>query len=287
MVTAGGEAVVLSREEHPEQFQGAVVGLGGLGVVTKLTLDVVPAFVMRQDVYENLPLAQVEAHFEEIATSAYSVSLFTNWRNARFDQVWFKRRVTDEAEFEPQPELFGATRATRQRHPIEGLPPENCTLQLGIPGPWHERIPHFRLEFTPSAGAELQSEYLVPRRHAFAAFHAIYGIRDQVSPLLQLAEVRTVAADDLWMSPSFKQDSVAIHFTWVQNEPAVSRLLPVLEEQLASFNARPHWGKLFRVPAARLHSLYERMPDFQALLRSYDPEGKFRNAYLDRNIFDV
>ncbi len=287
MVTADGKIVVLSRERDRERFEGAVVGLGGLGVLTKLTLDVEPAFAMRQDVYENLPLARLENHFEEIVSSAYSVSLFTDWRNARFDQVWFKRRVADGAAFEPAPELFGATRATRQLHPIEGMPTENCTLQLGTPGPWHERMPHFRLEFTPSVGEEMQSEYLVPRRHAFAAFQAIDRLREQVAPLLQISEVRTIAADNLWMSPCYRQDCISIHFTWIQDWPAVSGVLPVIEAELAPLNARPHWGKLFTVPTARLGSLYERLPDFQDLLRSYDPEGKFRNPFLDRYIFGV
>ena len=285
LVAASGELVVLTREQHPEQLAGAVVGLGGLGVVTKLTLDVEPAFAMRQDVYEKLPLARLEDHFEEITSSAYSASFFTDWRCATFNQVWLKRRVADGAAFEPASELFGATRATRQLHPIEGMPPENCTPQLGIPGPWHERIPHFRLEFTPSVGEELQSEYLLPRRHAFAAFQAIDRLRDQVAPLLQISEVRTIAADNLWMSPCYRQDCISIHLTWIQDWPAVRRVLPVIEEALAPLDTRPHWGKLFTVPAARLGSLYERLADFQDLLRSYDPEGKFRNAFLDRYIF--
>jgi len=287
LVTASGELVVLTREQHPEQLAGAVVGLGGLGVVTKLTLDVEPAFAMRQDVYENLPLARLEDHFEEITSSAYSASFFTDWKHATFKQVWLKRRVTDGEAFEPASELFGATRATRQLHPIDGMPPENCTPQLGVPGAWHERLPHFRLEFTPSVGEELQSEYLVPRRHAFAALQAIDRLRDQVAPLLQISEVRTIAADNLWMSPCYRQDCISIHLTWIQDWPAVSRVLPAIEEALAPLDARPHWGKLFTVPAARLHSLYERMPDFQALLRSYDPERKFRNAFLDRYIFGM
>jgi len=284
IVTADGEVVVLSREGHGEQFQGAVVGLGGLGVVTKLTLDILPAFDMRQDVYENLPLAQLEDHFDDVVSSAYSVSLFTDWRSARFNQVWFKRRVTDGAPVELEPELFGATLATSQRHPIAGLSAANCTEQLGIRGPWHERLPHFRLDYTPSSGEELQTEYFVPRQHAFAAFRAIERLREHVAPLLQISEVRTIAADNLWMSPCYKQACVSIHFTWKKNWPAVRALLPVIEEQLAPLNARPHWGKLFTMPPARLQSLYERLPDFRQLLRSYDPQGKFRNAFLDTTI---
>jgi xylitol oxidase len=285
IVTADGERVVLSREENGDEFQGAVVGLGGLGVITRLTLDIVPTFEMRQYVYENLPLAHVEDHFDAIQSRGYSVSLFTQWRDANFNQVWLKRCVSDGAALEVEPELFGATLATTQLHPIPGFSAVNCNPQFGIPGPWHERLPHFRMEFTPSSGEELQSEYFVSRRDAFAAFETIHRLREQVSPLLQIAEVRTIGADDLWMSPCYKQASVSIHFTWIKNWDAVREVLPLLEEALAPLNARPHWGKLFTMSPERVQALFERMPDFQRLLQSYDPQGKFRNDFLDTYIF--
>jgi xylitol oxidase len=285
MVTAGGEMVVLSRQQHGDHFQGAVVGLGGLGVVTKVTLDIVPAFVMRQDVYQNLPLARLADHFEAIVSSAYSVSLFTDWRKATFNQVWLKRPVTEDTAFALEPALFEATPATNHLHPIAALSAVNCTAQMGVHGPWHERLPHFRMAFTPSSGEELQTEYLVPRQHAVAAFRAIDRLREHVAPLLQISEVRTVAADTLWMSPCYQQACVAIHFTWQKDWPAVRKLLPLIEEELAPLHARPHWGKLFTMPPARLQSLYERLPDFQQLLRHYDPQGKFRNAFLDTYVY--
>ncbi|MBA3943278.1 MAG: FAD-binding protein [Herpetosiphonaceae bacterium] len=282
MLTPNGERVVVSREQDGERFRGVVIGLGGLGVVTKLTLDVVPAFEMRQDVYENLPLAQLENHFDEIQTSAYSASLFTDWQSGMFKQVWLKRRIMVDPAFKAEPELFGATLATGQRHPLADMPPENCTQQMGVPGPWYQRMPHFRMEFTPSNGEELQSEYLVPRTHAFAAFTAISRLSDQMAPLLQISEVRTIAADDLWMSPCYQQPCIGLHFTWQKNWPAVKQLLPLIEEQLAPFGARPHWGKLFTMAPARVQSLYPKLLEFQQLLRAYDPQGKFRNAFLDR-----
>ena len=285
LVTAGGEMVVLSREQHGEQFQGAVVGLGGLGVVTKLTLDIVPTFAMQQEVYENLPLAQLEEHFDEIVSSAYSVSLFTDWQDDRVNQVWLKRRLRDETALAVAPKFFEATLAPSERHPIASLPAEPCTAQMGIPGAWYERLPHFRIDDMPSSGEELQSEYFVPRQHAVAALRAVDRLREQIAPLLQISEVRTIAADTLWMSPCYQQASVAIHFTWKKDWPAVSKLLPLIEEQLAPFNARPHWGKLFTISPARLQSLYKKLPEFQQLLRSYDPQGKFRNAFLDTYIF--
>lgn len=285
MVTADGEVIVLSRERDGERFHGAVVGLGGLGVVTKLTLDILPAFNVRQNVYENLPLSRLENNFDTILSSAYSVSLFTDWQSDRINQIWLKRRVSDSAPFVPEPEFFGAQLATRQVHPIAGHPAEYCTEQMNISGPWHERLPHFRMDFTPSSGEELQSEYLVPRPHAFAAINAVAQLREQIAPLLQICEVRTIAADTLWMSLCYKQACVGIHFTWKKNWEAVRNLLPLIEAQLAPFSARPHWGKLFTMSPTRLQSRYEKLPDFQDLLRFYDPHGKFHNAFLDTHIF--
>lgn len=286
IVKADGEVVVLSREQG-EAFQGAVVGLGGLGVVTQVTLDVLPAFEMRQVVYENLPLAQLEAHFDEITSSAYSVSLFTDWRGARFNHMWLKHQLTENAPSTLEPELFGARLATGPRHPLADLSPVNCTEQMGVPGPWHERLPHFRLDYTPSSGEELQTEYFVPRPHALAAFQAVYQLREHIAPLLQISEVRTIAADNLWMSPCYQQACIAIHFTWKKNWPAVQQVLPLIEAQLAPLQARPHWGKLFTVSPARVPALYSKLPDFQHLLQTYDPQGKFRNAFLDTYIFGV
>ena len=287
MVTADGEVVVLSHEQDREQFEGAVVGLGGLGVVMKLTLDILPTFEMRQDVYENLPLAELEDHLDELFSSAYSVSLFTDWRNATFNQVWLKRHIPDGASLELESQLFGATLATSHLHPIASLSAENCTAQMGIYGPWYERLPHFRMDFTPSSGEELQSEYLVPRQHAFAALRAIDQLREHVASLLQISEVRTIAADNLWMSPCYKQACVSIHFTWKKDWPRVRKVLPIIEDQLAVFDARPHWGKLFTMSPRRVQSLYEKLPDFQGLLQNYDPQGKFRNAFLDKYIFGM
>ena len=285
MVTAAGEMVRMSRREDGETFRGAVVGLGALGVITKVTLDIQPTFQMRQYVYENLPLSEWKDHFEAIESSAYSVSLFTDWQGRRFNEVWLKSRVQDGKLFEAPEEFFGAKRATKNLHPIAELSAENCTEQMGVPGPWYERLPHFRMGFTPSAGKELQSEYFVPRPHAIEAVLAVERLRDQVGPQLMISEIRTIAADDLWMSPCYKQPCVTIHFTWKQDWPAVRKLLPVIEKELAPFKARPHWGKLFTTPPAQLHSIYEKLPEFIALSKKYDPQGKFRNEFLNTNIF--
>ena len=285
MITASGDIVKLSRTHDEEDFSGAVVGLGALGVITKITLDLQPTFMMKQYVYENLPLSEMQKHFDAIQASGYSVSLFTDWQNKRINEVWIKTRVESGHEFDPPQEFFGAKLATRNLHPIAALSAENCTEQLGVPGPWYERLPHFRMGFTPSAGNELQAEYFVPRRHAVEAVLAIERLRDQVSPHLLISEIRTIAADDLWMSPCYKQASVTIHFTWKPDWPAVSKLLPVVERELSPFEVRPHWGKLFTISPERLKASYARLPDFIELSKKYDPHGKFRNDFLNTNIF--
>lgn len=285
VVTGCGEVVVLSPEADRDQLEGAVVGLGGLGIITKLSLDISPTFEMRQDVYENLPLAVLENHFDEVTSSGYSVSLFSDWREPRFNQVWLKRHVAQGSTLDVEPQLFGANLATTHLHPISTLSAENCTEQMGVCGPWFERLPHFRMDFTPSSGEELQSEYLLPRQQAFAALRVVDDLRDRIAPLLQISEVRTIAADNLWMSPCYKQACVAIHFTWKKDWQGVSTVLPVLEEQLAPFEARPHWAKLFMMEPAHLQSLYRKLPEFRQLLQRHDPEGKFRNAFLDRYVF--
>ena len=283
-LTASGDTVQLSRSGG-DAFHGAVVGLGALGVITKITLDIQPTYQMRQYAYENLPFVEVKQHFDAIMSSAYSVSLFTDWQKQRVNEVWLKSRVQDGKSVEAPREFFGAKRATKNLHPIAELSAENCTPQMGVPGPWYERLPHFRMGFTPSAGKELQSEYFVPRRHAVEAILAVERLHDQVGPHLLISEIRSIAADNLWMSTCYKEPRVTIHFTWKQDWPAVSKLLPVIERELAPFDVRPHWGKLFTISPEKLRSSYEKLPDFIELCRRYDPKGKMRNDFLNRNVF--
>jgi xylitol oxidase len=285
IVTAGGEARRLSRAEDGKTFAGAVVHLGALGVVTRISLDIEPTFLMRQDVYEDLPMEQLRDHFEEIVAGGYSVSLFTDWQGGRVNEVWVKRRIQGGVAPGAGPEFYGARRASRNLHPIAELSAENCTEQMGLPGPWFERLPHFRMGFTPSSGKELQAEYFVPRRDAVEAILAVERLRDQIGPHLQISELRTVDADELWMSPCYRQPSLAIHFTWKPDWDAVRRLLPTIEKELAPFRPRPHWGKLFTLAPADLRSRYERLPDFLQLVRDFDPQGRFRNEFLAANLY--
>ena len=285
LVLADGSIMNLSRDHHGDDFPGVVVGLGGLGVVTKLTLKLLERFDVRQAVYQNLPFDAIAQHFDGITSKAYSVSMFTDWSSESINQVWLKHQVTPGEQFEFEPNLFGATLSPTKLHPIGSQPAEAATDQLGIPGPWYARLPHFKMEFTPSSGEELQTEYLVPRAQAVTALQRLNDLREKIAPLIQISEVRTIAADDLWISPFYQQARVALHFTWVKDWEAVRQLLPIIEEQLVPLGAVPHWGKLFTVPAEQIQSQYAKLPDFQRLLHSYDPQGKFRNAFLDQYIY--
>lgn len=271
IVTADGSLVTIGRGD--DRFEGAVTSLGALGVVTALTLDLEPSYEVEQRVFTELPLEGLD--FEKVAASAYSVSLFTDWRAPGFRQVWLKRRADQLLNDFPW-----AAPATEKLHPVPGMPAVNCTEQSGVPGPWHERLPHFRAEFTPSSGAELQSEYLLPRRYAPDALRALDAVRTTVAPVLQICEVRTVAADAQWLSPAYGRDTVALHFTWVEDTAAVLPVVRRVEEALEGFDARPHWGKVFTVPASALRERYPRLGDFRELARSLDPQGKFANAFV-------
>jgi xylitol oxidase len=285
IVTASGDIRTFSREQLGDKFSGTVVGLGALGVITRITLEVQSTFQMTQMVYENLSFSQLEHHLDEIFASGYSVSLFTDWQNHRATQVWIKRRVDQGTHAAPNADFYGATPATRNLHPLAGHSAENCTEQMSIPGPWYERLPHFRMNFTPSSGAELQSEYFVPRERGYAAINAVEQLRDEITPHLFISEFRTIAADDLWISPCYQRASMAIHFTWKPEWSAVKKVLPLIEEKLSPFGAIPHWAKLFTMPSAHLRSHYSMMSDYQAMLAQYDPNGKFRNEFISNHIY--
>jgi xylitol oxidase len=279
LVTATGAMLRLDRSDP--RFPGAVVALGALGVVAAVTLAVQPTYDVAQTVYQDLPVRRLATDLDEILAAGYSVSLFTTWRRDVVDQVWVKQR-TDDPRPALDPGWLDMHAATGPLHPVPGMSPASCTEQLGVPGPWHERLPHFRLDHTPSSGAELQTEYLVPRRHAVAALDAVQAMESQVAAVLQVSELRTVAADELWLSPAYEQDSLAVHFTWVDDAAAVAPVVTELEQRLAPFRPRPHWGKVFTLPPAAVQPLYPRLADIAALRRELDPDGVFGNAMVDQ-----
>jgi xylitol oxidase len=275
LVRADGELVTLRRGEPG--FEGAALSLGALGVVTHLVLDLVPTFDVRQVVQEGLTRAGLQEHLDEVMGSAYSVSVFTDHRAGTSPSVWQKHTGTTAP-----PGWLGTHPADGPRHPVPGEDPAASTTQGAVAGPWHERLPHFRLDFTPSSGEELQSEYFVPREHGRAALGVLADLAEEMAPLLMISELRTVAADDLWLSPAQGRDSLALHFTWFPDTAGVTAFLPRLEQRLAELDARPHWGKVNTVDPEVVRGLFPRLEDARALVHEHDPSGTLRNELVER-----
>lgn len=285
IVAADGSVHKLSAEKDADRFNGAVVGLGALGMITRVWLAIEPTFTMRQQVFLDLPFRELEQNFTAIMSAGYSVSLFTDWQSDTVNEVWIKSRIPEDKDYSGQATFFGARAATTDMHPIAELSAENCTPQMGVAGPWYERMPHFKMGFTPSSGKELQAEYFVARENAVSAILAVKKLYREIGPLLFISEIRTIKADDFWMSPCRHRDSVAIHFTLKQEWAPVQQLLPKIEAALQPFDPRPHWGKLFTMEPKLLASKYERLHDFHKLVAAFDPAGKFRNDFLQKNLY--
>lgn len=283
LVTAAGD--VLAVRKGDDDFDGMVVGLGALGIVHRVTLRIEPTFDVRQDVFTDVSWDAVLADYDTATSSAYSVSLFTDWAGDTIAQAWLKSRIDSPSP--PAAAFYGGTPAERPYHPVPGVAADHCTQQLGVQGPWSDRLAHFRLAFTPSYGEELQTEYLVGREHAVEAIGAVRALAPKIAPLLMVSEVRSMAADELWLSNNYQRAGIGLHFTWLPMQPEVEALLPEIEAALAPFAARPHWGKLFAADASQLAPLYPRFEDFRTLARRLDPTGTFRNAFLDRTVFGV
>jgi xylitol oxidase len=279
-VRGDGELVRIGRDDPG--FGGSVVALGALGITTTMTLEVVPSFTVRQDVWLENPIEQVLDRLPAIMAGGYSVSLFTTWqRRDIIDMVWVKSRADGSPVADGRD--WGAVAADAPQHPIFGTEASAATEQLGVAGPWHARLPHFRAEFTPSVGEEQQSEFLLPREHGAAAIAALRELPLQSA--LQICEVRTVAADELWLSPCGGRDTIALHFTWVDDDALVQPLVAAIEAALAPFDARPHWGKVFTMDPATVRGHYPRLPDFADLAAHFDPERRFGNDYLDAFVY--
>jgi xylitol oxidase len=283
-VDANGDIQKLSRADG-DKFNGAVVNLGLLGVMTNVTLDLVPSFQIAQTVYTDIPFAELEHHFDAIMGAGYSVSIFTDWQHSRGTELWLKRLVTADHPLDTPDLFYNAKLAPKNLHPIPALDPVNCTPQMNVPGPWYERLPHFRMNFTPSSGEELQTEYFVPRAQGYQAIRAVETLRDKITPHLLTTELRTIAADDLWLSMAYQQDSLAIHFTWKRQWSEVQKILPLIEAKLAPFNPRPHWAKLSTFKAEHFRKVYPKLDDFKSLAQQYDPKGKFRNELVTAELY--
>lgn len=280
VVRATGDVVRVDASSPDGALDAQRVALGALGVVTAVELAIEPTFQVATTVHLDLPWDAVLEHFDRVVSDAYSVSLFTSFDDRGARQVWTKHRVDEPA---PSVDLvaLGARRADGPVHPGEN-DAASVTEQGGVPGPWAERLPHFRSTFEPSTGAEIQAEYLVPAEHAVAAIDALRPLEPLFAPLLIAAEVRTIAADTAWLAPSSGRQSVGLHFTFRRDAEAVAAAVERIEEVLAPFDPRPHWGKVSAASVERLREAYPRLDDFAALARDLDPTGRFRNAFLAR-----
>jgi xylitol oxidase len=279
IVTAGGDVRWVRRGVDPD-FGAWVVSIGALGVVTRVEMEVEPTYEVAQTIFAGLDLDVVEADFDAVFGSATSVSVFTRWRPEPDAQLWLKRRIDREGPWPGGP-AFGVPPRDDPLHPLEQLDPVHCNPQRGQVGPWHERLPHFRAEFTPSAGDEIQAEYLLPRTHAVEAIRALRALHARITPLLHVTEIRTMRADDLWLSPAYSVDTVGIHFTWHRDE-RIFEVLPAIEEMLLPLGARPHWGKVSVASPEQLHSAYPRLTDFLRLREQVDPQGRFCGPFVTR-----
>ena len=275
IVTADGTLATFSRETHPSEFDGMVVNLGALGAVATLTLRIEPSFQLCQQVFPHIPLGLALENIDGLLGCAYSVSLFTTYGDRTIDQVWVKRRI-DQGP--PISALLGVAPATEKLHPLAGHDPSCCTTQQGIVGPWHERLPHFCMDFTPSSGDELQSEYFIPREHTAAAYQALLALSAEIQPLLYVSEIRTVKEDLLWLSPAYGRGVTAFHFTWRQKPSKVLAALEKIEALLLPLGAQPHWGKVYLKPPTG----YAKMADFMSLRQAFDLGKKFVNPYIER-----
>jgi alditol oxidase len=281
LLTADGELRWIDRTDH--HFDGVVVSLGSLGVVTRLRLSTVPHYQVRQDAFVGTSWGELIARVNDVLAASYSVSVFGRWIGAGPDHVIIKSFV--DGDDDTRPSLSGSSWTPDTLHPLQaaGATPDAVTEQGGVAGSWADRLPHFRLGFTPSAGAEIQSEFFVAAQDAGRAIEALLDVGDAIAPYLLVSEIRAVAAESQWLSPAYHRNSVAFHFTWKPDVGAVQRAVAMVEQALADFAPRPHWGKAFTYPG-RLDFAYERLDDFDDLRRLLDPHGKFRNGFINRHV---
>jgi xylitol oxidase len=281
-VTATGDLVEKRRGDAG--FEGMVVSLGALGIITRITLDIEPSYDMRQDAFAGLPWTTALANFYSIMAAADSVSILSKWSGDTVDRVWLKTRLSGSNAGVAAPTLAGAV-VTTQTLEFDTEDATHLLTPFGVPGPWHERLPHYKADVAVSPSEQIQSEYMVARNMAVSALTRLRAMGERMDPHLYATEVRTVASDALWLSPTYGHDCVGIHFTWKRNFEAVHALTAEIEEMLLPLGARPHWGKMIHAPAAKLAPLYPHFADFRKLVQDFDPDGKFRNAYLARHIF--
>ena len=268
----GADAEVHQVRRGDPDFDALAVGVGAFGVIVALTLEVQPTYRARQDVYQGLSWDAALETLDDITGAGYSVSIFTRWDADLLGDVWVKSRL--EADDDPISDglLDGARRV--EANPLEGV--ADLTELGGVPGPWMLRLPHFRLDGQPSFGDEIQSEYFVTRSDAPAALRAVRELAPLVQPHLFVSELRTAASDDLWLSPAYQRDVLAIHFTW-HNDPAGVR--SVSAARRGGAGSVPGAPALGQAAPVRCRSGRARAPSPRRRarrVRAAGPRGSFR-----------
>lgn len=272
-ITATGE-IARAGQNEPD-FPGLVVGLGAYGIVVRVALTVQPTYQVRQDLYRGLRWEEALEHLPAITGAGYSVSIFTNWIEEDIGTIWVKTRLDTDTDPDAD-QILDAERIDSADSADTNLNPRG-----GIPGPWHERLPHFRLDATPSHGDELQSEYLIDPIHAAPALLAVRALGDRLALALLISELRTAAPDPLWLSGATGRGLFGIHFTWRNDPVRVRAAVAEIEAALTGFAARPHWGKLHLFDHARLRRVFPQLDDARTLYERLDPDGTFSNAHVE------
>ncbi|KAI1700234.1 d-arabinono-1,4-lactone oxidase domain-containing protein [Ditylenchus destructor] len=267
------------------ELKAIAVGLGAFGVITQVELEVEPTFNLTNYVFVNMPEQDIYDHFDEIENLGYSVQLFTDFSTPGvWDQVWVWVRSDENSNVGNMQNLYGATRTHEQVTAIEALPP-TYLMEQGKEQPWYYGLVDYHLGLSGFDGAEIQSEYFMPYENAIPAIQAVSNFSDLIAPRVYTMLIRTIKGDDLWMSESFNETTVAIHFTWKPNMTAVMEVLPQIEQALLPYGARPHWGKVFaQGPETYLHR-YPKLNQWKQLAETLDPTHKFRNKFLEDTVF--
>lgn len=276
-VDARGESRYVGRADPG--LAGLAVGLGAFGIITRVTLDVEPSYLVRQDMYGGLSWDRALADLDGIMSAAYSVSLFTTWLGDSVQLAWVKRRLDAvPGPADPVPgDFYGARLATGPVRLADA--PADSLTPVGVPGPWSQHLPDFRADSEPGTGNEIQTEYLVPLDQGAAALAAVRSLGRRMSRVLLVSQIRAVAADHLWLSGAQGHAALAIRFSWRRDIKRIIALLPTLQEALEPFGARPHWGTVWR--RFSLDPLYPRLADARNLFEQLDPDGRFSTDRLE------
>lgn len=271
IVLANGSLLTIGPNDP--RLKGMAAGLGAFGVVTQLELKLVPAFNITTYTYVNMPVQNSYENFAALQNMGFGVllvNMFTAPDAWNIAIVYARSDANNTAMLTSN--LFGGTLVSQTTQPsyLALL----SIAQIGLSG---------------VDGNEIQTEYFVPISKAVEAIKAVTAVANSTNIFPSLATafvIRTIASDDLWMSEYYGNDTmVAIHFSWQNNVTAVEAVLPQLERAMIPYGARPHWGKMFTMEPEDFLPHYPKVNEFKKLAEQLDPKGKFRNEFLEENVW--